>query len=78
MMLCDVITHEGMSGSPVLMELHDFSSLNADGQAMRNLGSTKTILIGVYSGQFSNVEKLNLAIIWKSEMIKEVLALNMF
>ena len=75
-MIGDVITHSGMSGSPVMMYLRDPITKTTDGQ--RHVKSeTRFILIGVYSGQFKipqkEDERPNLINIWFPETILEIL-----
>jgi len=50
-MLGDVETHPGMSGSPVFLELEDYVTVDDKGAAVKHLGSSKRILLGVFSGQ---------------------------
>jgi hypothetical protein len=77
MLLGDVITHEGMSGGPVFMRLENFVTKEQNDTLELQLGKMRTFLIGVYSGQYSQVQCMNLVTIWKAEMIPEILALNM-
>ena len=65
-MLGDVETHEGMSGSPVFMDLKDYFTLE-NGRPILQSQKRKFLLVGIYSGQyrFSNLEvRPNLIIIW--------------
>ena len=49
-MLGDVETHNGMSGGPVFMKLDNFTTIE-DGKRVKQLGSSKLILVGIHSGQ---------------------------
>lgn len=49
-MLGDVETHNGMSGSPVFMRLEDYTEKKGDKSTM-HIGSTKIVLLGIHSGQ---------------------------
>ena len=84
-MLGDVETHEGMSGSPVFMHLKDYITIDENGKETTHLGSWKTILLGVFSGQprwnvkNKETDKIieiphSLSIIWFSSLIKEIVA----
>jgi len=82
-MLGDVETHPGMSGSPVLMKLKDYVEIK-DGRRRKQLGKTRTILVGIFSGQplwvIENKETgkkyqicHTLANIWFSDLIIDIL-----
>jgi len=84
-MLGDVETHKGMSGSPVFMHLKDYITIGENGNLTTHLGASKTLLIGVYSGQprWDIKDKKtgktteiphSLSIIWFSNLIKEIIA----
>ena len=84
-MLGDVETHEGMSGSPVFMHLKDYITIDENNEEITHLGSWKTILLGVFSGQprwnvkNKETDKIikiphSLSIIWFSSLIKEIVA----
>lgn len=84
-MLGDVETHEGMSGSPVFMHLKDYITIDENNKEITHLGSWKTILLGVFSGQprwnvkNKETDKIikiphSLSIIWVSSLIKEIIA----
>lgn len=84
-MLGDVETHKGMSGSPVFMHLKDYITIDATGKSTRHLGSVKTLLLGVFSGQpkwsvkDKKTDKIieiphSLSAIWFSNLIKEIIA----
>lgn len=84
-MLGDVETHEGMSGSPVFMHLKDYITIDENNKETTHLGSWKTILLGVFSGQprwnvkNKETDKIikiphSLSIIWFSSLIKEIVA----
>ena len=84
-MLGDVETHNGMSGSPVFMHLKDHITIDENGKETTHLGSWKTILLGVFSGQpqwgipDKKTGKIieiphSLSIIWFSSLIKEIVA----
>jgi hypothetical protein len=79
-MLGDMMTHKGMSGAPVFMQLKDFISVDSNGQEMPNYGKARRILVGIYSGQFPipeiPKERTNLINIWFPEMILEILDAN--
>lgn len=49
-MLGDVETHRGMSGGPVFMILKDYTEVS-DNTNTKMMGSRKTVLVGVHSGQ---------------------------
>jgi hypothetical protein len=82
-MLGDIETHKGMSGGPVIMRLKDYTEMK-DGKRVKKVGSSRTILIGVFSGQpiwmLTNTktgERISinhtLANIWFSDLILEML-----
>ncbi len=81
-MLGDVETHPGMSGSPVFMILKDYISINS-GKRNINLGKTKKLLLGIFSGQpkwevaSEDGKKINiphsLSVIWFSTILKEII-----
>lgn len=82
-MLGDVETHNVMSGSPVFMHLKDHITIDENGKETTHLGSWKTILLGVFSGQpqwgipDKKTGKIieiphSLSIIWFSSLIKEI------
>ena len=82
-MLGDIETHKGMSGSPVFMKLEDYTEISGD-KSIKRLGSTKIILLGIYSGQplWESVDKKSgrkmlihhtLANIWFADLILEIL-----
>ena len=83
-MLGDVETHRGMSGSPVFMHLKDYVTMGENGSLTTNLGASKTLLLGVFSGQprWDITEKKtgkiteiphSLSIIWFPNLIKEII-----
>ncbi len=83
-MLGDVETHEGMSGSPVFMHLDDYVTIEEGKPNKKNLGQSKTILIGVYSGKplWEVIDKKtkkttkiphSLSAIWFGDLIKEII-----
>lgn len=83
-MLGDVETHPGMSGGPVFMKLEDYTE-KENNNWVKHLGSSKTILIGIFSGQpiwqltdkktglTSPPIRHTLANIWFSDLIIEIL-----
>lgn len=82
-MLGDVETHPGMSGGPVFMKLKDFVTIDGNNRTT-NLGASKTLLIGIHSGQprWDLMDKTtgqtktispSLIYIWFSELILEIL-----
>lgn len=82
-MLGDIETHKGMSGGPVFMRLKDYLK-KKDGKWNKQLGSSKTILIGIFSGQplwYLENKKAGktipihhtLANIWFSDLILDIL-----
>ena len=82
-MLGDVETHPGMSGSPVFMYLKDYISETPDGGLVTNIGATKNVLIGVFSGApiwsvtdtVTNSPKNiphSLSVIWFGLLIREI------
>ena len=82
-MLGDIETHKGMSGSPVFMRLDNYTEKEND-KLVKRLGQSRTILIGIYSGQplwlieNKKTGKIipihhTLANIWFSELILEIL-----
>lgn len=82
-MLGDIETHKGMSGGPVFMRLEDYTE-KKDDKLVKHMGSSRTILIGIFSGQplwqLEN-EKTGKTIpiyhtlvnIWFSDLILEIL-----
>lgn len=73
-MLGDVETHEGMSGSPVLMDLKDYITIQ-DGRPVWHGGRRKFTLIGICSGQYripNLPDRPNLIVIWFPEFILEI------
>lgn len=85
-MLGDVETHKGMSGSPVLMKLKDYVEIK-DGRGTVQMGKTRTILVGIYSGQplwvienkttgEKHQIRHTLATIWFSDLIIDILDQN--
>lgn len=83
-MLGDVETHQGMSGSPVFMYLKDYMTEGEDGGLVTNLGAYKYLLLGIFSGQPSwsiqdtitnkttNIPH-SLSLIWFGNLIQEIL-----
>ena len=83
-MLGDVETHPGMSGGPVFMKLEDYTE-KENNNWVKHIGSSKTILIGIFSGQPiwqltdkktglpSSPIRHTLANIWFSDLILEIL-----
>jgi hypothetical protein len=80
MMMGDVITHEGMSGGPVFMRLNNYVTRDNEGRTTLQLGHSRTLLVGINSGQFTINEdcreRPNLIVIWFPEMILEILSVN--
>lgn len=76
-MLGDVVTHPGMSGGPVFMELVDFTTRDKNGALVRYVGKKRLLLVGINSGQFAlpseTEERVNLISIWFPELILEIL-----
>ncbi len=83
-MLGDVETHKGMSGSPVFMHLKDYVTIGEDGGLTTNLGASKFILLGVYSGQplwrlpdtiTNDIKSVphSLSVIWFSTLLREII-----
>jgi hypothetical protein len=84
-LLGDVETHQGMSGGPVFMELHDFV-VEEEGKKTKRLGSSKRLLVGIHSGQplwrlIDNATKEvkedvkhSLINIWFASLIPEIIA----
>jgi len=82
--LGDIETHPGMSGGPVLMELKDYVTIE-NGRRTRHLGASRTILVGVHSGQprwdlidrrtgeVTQTISHSLVHIWFSDLILEIL-----
>ncbi len=82
-MLGDIETHRGMSGGPVFMRLKDYIE-KKDGKLIKRMGASRTILIGIFSGQpiwqLTNKEtgarisiRHTLANIWFSDLILNIL-----
>ena len=82
-MLGDIETHQGMSGGPVFIRLEDYTEKKND-KLVKRLGSSRTILIGIFSGQplwqLENKKTGNkipiyhtLVNIWFSDLILEIL-----
>ena len=82
-MLGDIETHKGMSGSPVFMKLEDYTEITG-GKSIKRLAATKIVLLGVHSGQplWELVDKKSgkkavirhtLANIWFADLILEIL-----
>lgn len=83
-MLGDVETHAGMSGSPVFLELQDYVTVDNNGNATTQLGQSKRILLGVFSGQplwqkqdLETGEEVDvphsLSVIWFGDLINEII-----
>lgn len=83
-MLGDVETHKGMSGSPVFMHLKDYVTIGDDGGLTTNLGATKLLLLGVFSGQplwqvpdtiTNDIKSIphSLSVIWFPSLIREII-----
>lgn len=83
-LLGDVETHKGMSGSPVIMYLKDYITRNDDGGLITNIGTSKIILLGIYSGQpnwqitdtiTNDIRSIphSLSIIWFASLIREII-----
>ncbi|MDR0373898.1 MAG: serine protease [Nitrososphaerota archaeon] len=73
-MIGDVITHPGMSGAPVIMQL-----VNPVTKENKQLFQTRYVLIGIYSGQsrinhIDEKERPQLITIWFAELIFEILS----
>lgn len=79
-MLGDVETHPGMSGGPVLMDLQDYTILEARARQLINYpGRRKFLLAGVNSGQQplpGTSARPNLIIIWFPGLIFDILKTN--
>jgi hypothetical protein len=79
-MLGDVETHKGMSGGPVLMDLQDYTILEARARQLINYpGRRKFLLVGVNSGQQplpGTDARPNLIVIWFPELIFDILKAN--
>jgi len=77
-MIGDAITHEGMSGSPVLIMLRDAMKRGRDGKPFGKEFGDRFILAGVYSGQFPipDEDRPNLINIWFPETITDILNSN--
>jgi hypothetical protein len=84
LLLADVETHMGMSGSPVFMHLKDYVNIAEDGGLVTNLGASKTILLGVFSGQplwqvpdtiTNDIKSIphSLSRIWFASLIREII-----
>jgi hypothetical protein len=62
------------------MRLTDYVTRDTNGMTTKQLGRTRTLLIGINSGQFdigiNSTERANLISIWFAEMILEILAAN--
>ena len=82
-MLGDIETHNGMSGSPVFMKLEDYTEIEGD-KSIKRMGATKIVLLGIHSGQplWELVDKKSgkkmpirhtLANIWFADLILEIL-----
>jgi hypothetical protein len=83
-MLGDVETHKGMSGSPVFMYLKDYVTEDENGGLVTNIGAYKHLLLGVFSGQplWPVVDSItnntiniphSLSIIWFGTLIQDIL-----
>lgn len=82
-MLGDVETHPGMSGSPVFMHLVDYVTVDK-GKPTLQMGQSRIILLGVYSGnpvwklkdenanEFNKIPR-SLSVIWFGGLIKEII-----
>jgi hypothetical protein len=73
-MIGDVITHAGMSGGPVFMDLRDPLTKQPDGKFAVKF-ERKFLLVGINSGQFKipeTTERPNLIHIWFPELILEI------
>ena len=84
-LLGDVETHKGMSGSPVFLHLKDYMTVSEDGSLTTHLGTVKTILLGIYSGQpvwpvvdniTSNTINIphSLSVVWFATLIQEIIS----
>ena len=78
-MLGDIETHKGMSGGPVIMELNDYAKIE-NGKLKRTIGSHRTILVGILSGQpvwnligITETISHSLIHIWFSDLILDIL-----
>lgn len=83
-LLGDVETHKGMSGSPVFMYLKDYITKEDNGSSTINLGTIKTILLGIFSGQptwqipdtlTNDIRSIphSLCVIWFASLIRDIL-----
>src|SRR6266567_5502084 len=80
-MIGDIETHPGMSGSPVFMHLQDYITFQG-GTQNRNLGAWRLILVGIFSGQHRWTLKdasgkeidipHSLSIIWFADAIRQI------
>jgi hypothetical protein len=70
-LLIDTITHEGMSGSPVLACKRNYIMNGTPGKYTHLSNAYK--LLGIYSGRKQEKEESYLGVVWRRELIDEII-----